>query len=54
MSKQEEINSLLIFNNDLSILRIEEFLEWLEDGDYLNDNGKELKTTLWQKYICEK
>ena len=51
IKKLELINVYLHSNNDLSIVRIEEFLEDLQDRDLLNEKGIELRTALWELYI---
>ena len=45
------LNIYLSANNDLSILRIEEFLEDLQDRDLLNERGISLRNTIWELYI---
>jgi hypothetical protein len=47
----EELNSFIHGNTDLSILRLEEFLEDLEDRCLLNEKGIKLRNTLWELYI---
>ena len=51
--KQNRVIELITFNNDLSIIKIGEFLEYLQDEDLLNENGKIVKTHLWEQFIKE-
>jgi hypothetical protein len=48
---KEDIEGILRFNNDISIIKIEEFLEYLEDSEMLNSRGKLMRTCLWKKFI---
>lgn len=50
----ETYKSIIIGNTDLSINRIEEFMETLEDLDLLNDKGIKVRNDLWRKYIYKK
>lgn len=37
--------------NDISVLRLEEILETLEDVGYLSDKGIEFRKAFWRLYI---
>ena len=51
---KNEVYDLIETNTDLSIDRIEEFLEYLQDEDCLNERGIQLRSELWTLFIKEK
>lgn len=51
MTEIKEVLNLIKFNNDISIIKIEEFLEYLDDENCLNDKGKNLRASLWRKFV---
>lgn len=53
MTQRQDIINMLRANNDLSILKIEEFLEYLDDCGYLTEEGKKLRNAIWRQYIAE-
>jgi hypothetical protein len=48
---KEDVESILRFNNDISIIKIEKYLEYLEDSEMLNSRGKLMRYCLWKKFI---
>lgn len=50
---ENKISNLLKFNENLSIIQIDSFLEYLEDEGYLSITGMNLKHNFWNKYIKE-
>jgi len=50
----KDVNELIKFHSDISINKIEEFMETLEDMDLLNNEGKEVRNRLWELFIQEK
>lgn len=51
MKEDNSLSHLIACNIDLSVVRISEFMEYLEDNDLLNEEGINLKTKLWETYI---
>ncbi len=49
----DNVENLIRFNNDIPIIKIEEFMEYLEDDGLLNMKGRELRASLWSRYIKE-
>lgn len=46
-----DIYSLIKTHNTISVFELEELLEYLEDRSYLSDEGKKLRTKLWETFI---
>ena len=54
MSKAQEKRKVIPFINcfnSVSILTLEEILEWLEDNKYLSDKGIVFRNNVWELFI---
>ena len=49
----DEVLEIIRFNNDISIIKISEFLEYLDDNNMLNEKGSILNLELWERFIKE-
>ena len=51
--KESETTEYIKAFTHISVLDLEEILEYLEDNDFLSEEGKDFRKDLWETYIKE-
>jgi hypothetical protein len=48
---KDNVIPLVNYFSHISVMDLEEIMEWFDDNEYLSEKGKEFRTKFWEMFI---